>query len=294
MSRPNTDTLELVNPEVLDHDFADLILRPMSWSRSDCYTWCPKQYMYKYVEFKSEGFSAPLALGSAVHDALEKCIKYNVSDPIEIEGWFQGALEEHDKDKLLTQVEIDDAYNWLFDTLYRMQELIDIEFENVIDVEWGFKYALGAGLFTGYIDLLFWDEDDEGKFIHLLDYKTGNNYDKNGKKKKSTKTHGQTMLYAMAVKSRFPGHRVKASLYWTRHVEVDTYEYTDKQLATFTEKMRQQVCTMMADSKYRPTSAGIKCAYCDFARDDLCRYGMVQAKKFSAIANARKKRQRKA
>lgn len=294
MSRPDDSQLELVNPEALDHDFADLILRKMSWSRADCYNWCNKQYMYKYVDFQKEGFSAPLALGSAVHDALEKCIKNHVSDPIEIEGWFQESLSEHDRDRLLTQPEIDDAYNWLFDTLYRMQDVVDVDFDKVIDVEWGFRYVLGAGLFTGYIDLVFWDEDEKGKFIHILDYKTGNNYDKNGKKKKSTKSHGQTMLYTLAVKAKYPGQRVKASLYWTRHDELDTHEYTDKQLATFTEKMRQQICTMMADTKYSPTKSGIKCAYCDFARDDLCRYGMVQAKKFSAIANARKKRQRKA
>lgn len=292
MGRPNEDNLVLLNPEALDHDLADLILRKMSWSRYDTYQWCPKQYYFKYVEFQKEGWSAPLCLGSAVHDALDGCVKNKVWPDKEfvIEGYYQSALMEHDPDHMLTQPEIDSGLDWLLLTLARMHDAVGEEYERVIDTEWGFKYIIGAGLFVGYLDLTFWDSDDKGKFIHIVDYKTGNNYTKQGRKKKHTKSHGQTKLYTLATKSRFPGERVKASLYWPQHEEWDTYEYSDAELRAFEKDMRFGVGEILVDTKWRPTPDGAKCTACTFAKSGACKWGAAQARKFGAMAKARKRK----
>jgi hypothetical protein len=280
-----TTSSEVLNKEAIISPLTGLMLIPMSWSRLDCYDWCNRQYKFRYIENREQGWTMPLALGNAVHSALESAIKYRAENDQQVTGWYLGALDEFDPSHMLTNEEITSGKDQAIST-YRIIHNLVPDPKNLIDVEWGFRYIIGAGLFTGYVDLLFWDEDEQGRYLHLIDFKTGDNYkeDKNTgvlSKKKHTKSHGQTKLYTIAAKQAYPGERVKASLYWTKHKELDTHEYTDKELEKFLAVVKEKVADIIEDEKWDCTRAEVKCGYCNFATDGSCAWGKKAVERFN-------------
>jgi hypothetical protein len=277
--------LAILNEGEIESSLSSLMLTPMSWSRLDCYDWCNRQYKFRYIEQREVGWTMPLALGNAVHSALESAIKYRAENDQQVIGWYLGALDEVDPAHMLTNEEITSGKDQAVST-YRIIHNLVPDPKNLVDVEWGFRYIIGAGLFTGYIDLIFWDRDDNGRFLHIVDYKTGNNYreDKStGKlsKKKHTKSHGQTKLYTIAVKEAFPNTRVKASLYWTKHKELDTHEYSDAELKKFKAAVKEKVADIIEDVSWECTRADVRCAYCNFATDGSCGWGKKAVERFN-------------
>jgi hypothetical protein len=106
---------------------------------------------------------------------------------------------------------------------------------------------------------------------------------KTGKPRKKTKDHGQVALYTAAAKRRFPGERVKASLYWLRcekeELKIDTHEFSDEEIATFEERMNNTVAEIIEDENYQVTKKGFVCQYCNFANEDVCRFGAAAGKR---------------
>lgn len=280
MARKSIRDSLVLNPERLDSEVGELYLTEFSWSRLDKYKWCPKQYKLSYCDMHPTGWTSPLALGSAVHEALENAVKFGVEDKTEVVGFLIQAIEKNDPDKQLSDDDISQARIQVTEVFDRMQESAN-GVGNIVDVEWGFRYIIGRGLFTGFVDVIAYDEDEQGEFIHILDYKSG----KRGKKK--TKTHGQTKLYTLAVMKRFPGMRIKASLYWTKENYVDTYEYSTQELIEFEEWAIKEVNDIIEDDSYNVTKDVFKCAYCDYATDELCKYGVGCAKRFNNMRRAK-------
>jgi CRISPR/Cas system-associated exonuclease Cas4 (RecB family) len=291
--------LEIINPERLDPEFGVMALTPLSWSRIETYgeEWstfaCAKKYKFKYMDHEAGGWSVPLAIGSSVHDTLEWAIKNDAVDEREIVGRYVSAVRAHDPNNRMTDSEMSDGRAIAVQTFRQMHDVVGDHIRDIIDVEWGFRYIIGRALFTGFIDLMFWDEDEEGRFIHIIDYKTSAMDKKTGKPKKSTKTHGQTAIYTMATKRRFPGERVKASLYWLRapideDFRLDTYEYSDKELRKIEKRISQTTANLIEDENFQVTKKMFVCAYCDFATADLCKYGQGAAARFNKYRSRNK------
>lgn len=286
MARP-TKTLEIVNPENLDPDFGDAFLLPLSWSKTECYdaVWskfaCPRKYKFRYCEKLEQEWAAPLAIGTIAHETLEWAMLNDVVDEVEISGKYVEKVKELDPDNNLSDDEINSGRNDVIATIQRLRSVVDNK--TLLDCEWGFKYILGSGLFRGYIDLLFIDNDENGEFIHVLDFKTSSMDKKTGKPKIKTKNHGQMALYSAAVKCKFPDKRVKASLYWLKSDDpaysIDTYEFSDKELESFKEKMLKTIADIRDDTVFRVTKAPFICNYCSFAVPDICKYGSFAKKK---------------
>lgn len=278
--------VDIVNPESVDSEFGTLVLTDMSWSRAETYDekWstfaCPKKYKFKYWDRVDEGWTIHLAIGSIAHDTMEWAIKNEIDDEVELMGRFLDAVTDYDPKRVMTDNEISMAREITLDTFRTMSSVVPNP-KDVIEVERGFRYAIGRGLFLGFIDLIFWDQDEHGQFIHVLDYKTSGMDKKTGKPKKKTKNHGQLALYTLAAKCMFPGKRVKASLYWMKceipELKIDTHEFSDEELTQFEIDMAQTVDKIMGDETFRPTKKGFVCQYCSFANDEQCKTGKAQA-----------------
>jgi putative RecB family exonuclease len=273
--------MRITNAKDLDKEFGQLGLTEMSWSRVDTYDWCPKKYKLQYCEKHPQSWAMPLALGSLVHDSLEAAIRFKVEDTDELVGFYIDNIAKHDPDHKLTDDEIQHGRSMTIDTFEHISSTVD-GLDKIIEAELGFKYMIGRGLFTGFIDLAYWDKDELGSFISIVDYKTGS------KGKKKTKTHGQTKLYTLAVKSMFPGERVKASLFWLKIDEIDTYEYSDEELEKFRAETEVLVSNIIEDEKFAHTNVMMRCSYCGFATKEVCPYGTKMAEKWSMIMNRRK------
>jgi len=273
------DSVVLVNEDEIDPVLGTSILLDMSWSRLDCYDWCPKKYKFKYCDGLADGWTLPLAIGKTVHETLEAAIKYRVKDEVEIVGFFLDAVDRNDRDGKMSSAEVEDAKDLALSTFREISATTEIP--NIVDVEFGFAYKLGRGLFLGFIDLVFWGVDEEGPYLQIRDYKTG-------KKKKKTKDSGQMKLYTLAVKRLYPDHRVKAGLYWVRDDTEDVYEFSDAELDDFKQKVAGKIEQIIEDDNYHPTKEMFKCVYCVFAREDVCKYGYVASQKITRYRKKKK------
>jgi CRISPR/Cas system-associated exonuclease Cas4 (RecB family) len=289
--------VDIVNPERLDPEFGALGLMDMSWSRAETYDahWstfaCPKKYKFKYCDHAEDGWTIHLATGSIAHDTMEWVIKNKVDDEVEVVGKFLEAQAKHDPKNVMTDDEVSLAREITINTFKTMNDIVP-NMRDIVEVERGFRYIIGRGMFLGFIDLIFWDSDENGQFIHVLDYKTSGMDKKTGKPKKKTKDHGQLALYTLAAKSMFPEARVKASLYWMKceipELKIDTHEFTDEQLEDFECYMKKTVEDIIEDEGFQPTKKGFVCQYCSFATDDLCKFGAGMAKRMYGWQKKRK------
>ena len=266
MGRLNLESITILNEEMLDHDLSRLTLIDMSWSRFSTYLDCNAKYKHRYIEGHKEDTTIPLALGSAIHDTLEAIVKYNTKDDIEATGFYLTAIEKHKQELVLTAGEIEEGKRQVLNALIKMETITNGDIKKVKGIETGFRYVIGRGNFLGFIDLIVLDEDEQGTFINVIDYKTGKN-------KYKVKTHGQMKLYALAVKRLYPEARVKASLYWTRFGEIESYEFSDEELSEFKTETAQTVENIINDSTFSPNGAMFKCCYCNFANKEVCKKG---------------------
>lgn len=293
----NPDALEILNyEEVADVPFWENIFRPMSWSRLDSYMTCPRKYQLNYHDKVAQGFSMPLALGSAIHDAMEEAVtRMKNGEDIgikDIEIMYVNALDENDPDSLLTSEEVENGRTWLQMTFMRMKKFLGEDLSKVLGIEQGFKYIIGAGIFTGYIDLVILDKDDQGEFIHIIDYKSGKAFDKKNKRttRSRTKYSGQMKIYSMAMHRKYPGMRVKSSLYYLRHDLIDTHEFTDEDLDDYKIFVHNTIVEMIRAKKYEPKQGicnGVLCAFCSYATKDKCPRGEKAAKLHKRFQDAR-------
>jgi ATP-dependent helicase/DNAse subunit B len=266
MSREGINDLVILNKELLDYDYGKLFVIDMSWSRYSCYLDCNAKYKYKYIDGFKEETTLPLAMGKTIHDTLEAIVKYNTEDETEAIGFYLTALEKNQKEVEMSTSDIEEGKNQVINVLGRMEELTNGDFKSVKGIETGFKYLIGRALFLGFIDMILLDEDEDGPFINVIDYKTGKN-------KYKVKDHGQMKLYTLAVKRMFPDFRVKASLYWTRFGEIETYEFSEEELKLFEIEVLENIETLVNDRDFEPNGQMFRCCYCQFANKDMCKKG---------------------
>lgn len=266
MDRKDIDKIVILNEELLDPVFGERVLIDMSWSRYNTYLECNARYGYKYVQKEKEPTGAPLILGKAIHEAMESVIKYNVTDETEAIGFYLMAIDKNKSDIPITAVEIEEGRDQVVNTLTNINLVTHGSVSNVKGIETGFKYIIGRGLFLGFIDLITVGEDEHGSFINVIDFKSN-------KTKYSVKGSGQMKLYTLIVKSLFPDMRVKASLYWTRHSKMATYQFSQEELDKFVQETEDNVIKIINDREFKPNAQMIKCVYCQFAGKDQCKKG---------------------
>jgi CRISPR/Cas system-associated exonuclease Cas4 (RecB family) len=266
VGRNNSEEIEILNKDALNYDFGSLLAIDMSWSRYNCYNECNAKYKFKYIEGYKEETTTPLALGKAIHDTLEAVVKYKTTDDMEAIGFYLMSIEKFKQDIVLSTNEIEEGKEQVINVLSKMDKLTSGELQKVKGVETGFKYVISRGIFLGYIDLIILDKDENGPFINVIDYKTG-------KHKYKTKTHDQMKLYTLAVKEMYPGFRVKASLYWTRFGDIDTYEFSDDELLLFKNVVIYNLNKLIEDTTFEPNADMFKCVYCQFSNKEICKKG---------------------
>ena len=284
MSRDKISDIVILNNELLDYDFGKLLTIDMSWSRYSTYLDCNAKYKLKYIEGFKEDTNIPLAMGKAIHETLESIVKYNTTDELEATGFYLSAIEKNKQDLILGTNEIEEGKTQVINALSKMETITNGNIKNVKGIETGFRYIIGRALFVGFIDLILLDEDEEGPFINVIDYKSG-------KTKYKTKKHGQMKLYTLAVRRMFPEMRVKASLYWTRYGEIDTYEFSKEELDEFEAEVNNNIEILVDDQYFKPNGAFIKCVYCPFSNKETCPRGNANR---IIMDKAKRKREAKA
>lgn len=292
----DSKSLQILNPEEMDFPFAENIMKPMSWSRLDSYMTCPRKYQLNYHDHQPQGFSMPLSLGSAIHDSMEEVVnrmKAGTTVTVkDVDIIYANALDVCDPDSMLTREEVDEGRTWLLMTFKRVEKILDGDLSKVLGIESGFKYIIGIGIFEGWIDLTILDKDDQGEFIHIIDYKSGKAFDKNNKRKSMSRTKysGQMKLYTAAMRRQYPNMRVKASLFYLRHDLIDTHEFTDEDLSEFEVSVWNTLADMVKAKKYEPKQGlcnSVLCAFCSYATKDLCPRGEKAAKIHKAYQDKR-------
>lgn len=161
-----------------------------SFSRLNLYATCPFRFRLKYLEGFKEPITKPLALGKAVHKAIETIIQGESTSEAVLKGWAEADFhEEVSKDEITELVERAPVY------------------ENMGQTEMYFKLPLSespsAPLIQGYIDLVI---ENGGK---IIDWKTNQRmYD--------VHDNHQVGLYAWAMSQLTQKEMVKGSLYFLR------------------------------------------------------------------------------
>jgi CRISPR/Cas system-associated exonuclease Cas4 (RecB family) len=218
-----------------------------SFSRLSLYETCPYRFYQKYILGKDDVVTKPLALGKAVHKAIE--LKIN------------GTLE--DEAILDAMIEIDFhpevTYDEVSDLLHRAPNL---QGETEVHFQLPLSSELGIQL-QGYIDLVtpteFWDWKSNWKPYQANDTK-------------------QLALYAWALMKTRGINQVKGTLFFLRFRKAESfvYNYSD------TEEARQWALRLAeeiemkkscldsfpdAASFFFPDQVGSHCKHCPFVLD---------------------------
>ena len=158
---------------------------------------CPKKYHYRYIDKPNvpEKDWSFLEFGKCAHRALELFhidLMENVREPADygnvMRVSFKEALKEHDQKVLSSEMP------YLKEVL---QDYLDVILKDglpqVVSAELDFNFKIGDYIVRGFIDRV--DKLGDGEY-HVVDYKTNKN--------PKYLTNFQLLLYALAVKEKFP------------------------------------------------------------------------------------------
>lgn len=226
-----------------------------SFSRLKLYETCPQRFYYRYVLEREEPVTKPLALGKAVHKAIELIL--NGTDFEEAifeeaikEGWIECDFHPEVEPEEIRQL----VENAPFQKL-----------EGV--TEYHFRLPLfdspDSPELQGYIDL--WNGDK------IMDFKT------NWKPYDVTDNY-QVALYAWAIQQLKGYDQVQGSLYFLRHKQESSFVFTEKETKEAVDWARKlveeirfklDVLEIYPDRAnelfpYKPSSA---CEHCPFVLD---------------------------
>jgi len=257
------DALPLTAQEVGDLDVTPQLfttdgLVRLSYSAIDTYANCPAKYRYGYV-FRLPGRSAPpLALGTAIHSALERfhepgLVEMPSEDDLRAwlkDAWSSAAFSESPHGE-------EDDYKrraWSAVTAYR--ERVAATWRPAVGTEVWFEVPIGGvANLVGSIDRL--DLDANGDF-HVIDYKTNRAISTSQRVAASL----QLALYALAVEHAF--NRLPAT------VALDFVVVREKVAVPVTEldldAAREQVLATaqgIRDHDF-PATPNPLCNWCDF------------------------------
>lgn len=230
----------------------------LSASSIGTYEKCPKQYHYRYIEkpdIPPKDWSF-LEFGKCAHRVLElfhEDLMSNFREPDEyrlvMRKSFKQALKEFD-------------FNILKDELPELQEVIQ-DYLNVIKEhglppvisnEMSFNFKIGEYTVRGFIDRI--DKLGPGEY-HVVDYKTNKN--------PKYLTNFQLILYALAIKEKFPDAKLIHGSYVLLKHKSRTKDWT------FTEEDYQKAVDKIIKTGHSidtndfwEKKPGILCNWCDY------------------------------
>ncbi|WP_193065040.1 PD-(D/E)XK nuclease family protein [Oceanobacillus oncorhynchi] len=174
-----------------------------SFSRLNLYEQCPFRFYQKYVLQRDEAVTLPLALGKAVHKAIESEIRGKARDQAIMNGFIESDFHEE-----LTYKDISD-----------LVEKAPIK-KDMGETEVHFKLSLSseknAPMLQGYIDVV----QPKGS---IVDWKTNRiPYD--------VRESYQVALYAWAISKIKSINTVRGSYYFLRFSRESSYLFTDNEM----------------------------------------------------------------
>lgn len=210
-------------------------MRPWSYSRLSTYEKCPKQFWYGYIENLPSFRPDPPAAnrGKAIHT--------------EGENYLLGKIHMYPP-----------SYQKVASHLMglKMNKALP-EMKMAVNAQWeAVDYKAPDAYFRGIIDVHY--EHDEGKTVHVEDFKTGQVYPE----------HPQQMAdYVPLVAAQYPD----AERFVTRLIYVDQGIVTPPKII---EKERLKPIRLMLDGRINiaeeetiyPTKPGSACRWCDYSR----------------------------
>ena len=251
---------------------------PMSWSRINCLSVCPRQYDLRYRQRIKEVAKAadPSAMeaGKLIHSALESAVKrcYTADFAYENSGYeslwnrvYAMAREEGTRERLLALREPSAKVLARILNLARMFDArVCAERKLMMNRDWEYakKCSWDDMAWLGYVDL----EMIAGDKCIIVDYKS-----EHFTQKRAESTTLQTLLYANAVFRREPEvQQVQTGCAYLLDARVDMNESI---LRSDMDKITEQI-TSLFDNYLRLLESGIKeprvseyCAWCGYSSD---------------------------
>lgn len=219
----------------------------VSFSRLSLYTQCPWRFYQKYVLGKLEPATKPLALGKAVHKAIE----LRIQGATEQEAILQGIIEA-DFHPEVTRDEIES----LLDRAPVLEGQTEVHFELPLAPQSGVR-------FQGYIDLLqpnqFWDWKSNWQPYGANDTK-------------------QLVLYAWALMQLQERDMMKGTLFFLRYRKSVSYLYTKQEAGDARQwayqlaeeiGMKMEIAGAFPEmsSILFPSTPGSVCKHCLFVKE---------------------------
>ncbi len=219
---------------------------------------CPKQYHYRYIEkpkVKETDWSF-LEFGKCAHSALEYFhlhLMENIEEPESygdiMKTSFKKALKEYDIDILRDELPL------LKEVL---QNYLDVILEeglpHVISAEMDFNFKIGEYTVRGFIDRIDKVGPEE---YHVVDYKTNKN--------PKYLTNFQLLLYALALKERFPDAKIiHGSYVLLKHKsKLKSWTFTEKDYQDTIDKITSTGLSIDTNTFWekKPT---VLCNWCNY------------------------------
>lgn len=229
-----------------------------SFSRLKMFEECPFRFFKKYIEGYEEPTTLPLALGKAVHKAIEDKIK-GLDHHIAIQnGYVESGFHSQ-----LTYDEISDLVN----RARLPKEPVQTEMYFELPLE----NTENAPKIRGYIDVI----GEGGKFI--TDWKT------NRKMYRVTENH-QVGIYAWVANQIYGATNVVGTLYFLRYRKASTHIYSlmDMENARIwalnlakTIRAKVELYEMIPQDVEQifPSQPGANCKHCPFVKECYNRFG---------------------
>lgn len=231
-----------------------------SFSRLSLYEACPYRFCLKYIDGRSEPVTKPLALGKAVHKALERRTAGDPDDLAMLAG-----LAEADFHPGVTREELQ--------RLLRMAPRVRGETE--VHFQLPLARQPGAPQLQGFIDLV-----QEGAFLdwktHLRPY--------------SIRSTRQLALYAWALMTLRGWEAARGTLYFLRFRQAEAIMYTPEeaeQARAWAYNLAQNAALAVSllelfpelRKELFPATPGTHCRHCPFAAE--CRMIWGNGREFS-------------
>jgi putative RecB family exonuclease len=219
---------------------------------------CPKKYHYRYIEkpdIPPTDWSF-LEFGKCAHRILElfhidllENVRTPDEYPIIMRDSFKAGLKEYDLDILLDELPFLKSVIQSY-----LDKILKEGIPNVVSVEMDFNFKINGYLVRGFIDRI--DKVGPGEY-RVVDYKTNKN--------PKYLTNFQLLLYALAIKERFPDAETIHGSYVLLKHNCKTMDWT------FTEKDYQNTIDKISgvgksiDTREEwEKKPSILCNWCDY------------------------------
>lgn len=226
---------------------------------------CPRRYQALRVKKVSEPESEMLIAGMLVHeiasDYIEHLVKHQVSsEPDAIPDMVQGVFARNDR------INSTSYFDGVMITCKTFAKHYRVDPSSIVEMEMRAERELGPGYpkMLTFIDVVSYEQDDEGRFIGIEDMKSG------WSAEQSEDNVFQLNIEAWQAEGKYPSERIKVrnrfirSNYVTEWRELKQWDYdnTVRRSQAIVDRMNEAYRT----KKY-PARANKACNYCGVAVD---------------------------